>query len=178
MPTNSRAETAHTQVPGRHRKARLTTPWALADLVQVASDKAEGEPFAILIVQPAEDGATSGTHVVNVLERTLRSSDLFANIGINRYAILLSGAGRYDAGRVAHRLRSALPNVELGVAAFPQDGLSFGELVSSALAALRPAQGVRPGRQVHPAQNALSGGNDGLETRSVVSSFDEDRSAA
>jgi hypothetical protein len=121
----------------RHRSGRLATPWYLAQRCQDECDREDDASFAVLIVQPAEDAGLDDTQIVDALAGGLRRADVVAELGVNRYAVLLSGAGRYDAGRAAARIRFSLPRVEIGVAAFPQDGASLGELVSSALATLR-----------------------------------------
>ena len=73
----------------------------------------------------------------STLSGGLRRADVVAEIGTRRYAVMLAGAGRYDAGRAAHRLRVSLPGVEIGIAAYPQDGANLGELISFALDTLR-----------------------------------------
>ena len=138
MPTDSRDERTDKQVPGRHRTARLATPWTFADRITVELEKAEGAQFALLIVQIAAGMAESSMQVFGELGRPRNHIDLVTQIGVNRYAFLLPGAGRYDAGLAAHRMKAALPDARAGIAVYPQDGADFSELVSSALAALRP----------------------------------------
>ena len=123
--------------PTRRKSGRLATPWYLARRCQDECDRADDASFALLIVQPAEDAGLDDTQLVDALAGGLRRADVVAELGVNRYAVLLSGAGRYDAGRTASRIRFSLPRVEIGVAAFPQDGANLGELVSSALTTLR-----------------------------------------
>ena len=153
MPSNSRDERTDTQVPGRHRTARLVTPWTFADRINVECEKAEGAPFALLVVQIADGAARSSMQVFDELERPRNRIDLVTQIGVNRYAFLLTGAGRYDAGLAAHRLKAGLPDARAGVVVYPEDGADLGELVSSALAALRPPT-LRGGY-------LISGGNSG-----------------
>jgi GGDEF domain-containing protein len=71
-----------------------------------------------------------------VLSDGLRRADIVAELGTNRYAVLLAGAGGYDAGRVASRIRLSTPS-EVGVAVFPKDGDSLADLVMAALATMR-----------------------------------------
>ena len=120
-----------------HRNARLATPWYLAERCQDECDKEGDAPFAVLIVQHAQDSAVDETQVVEALLGGLRRADVVAEIGIRRYMVMLGGAGRYDAGRAAQRVRVSLPGVEIGIAAYPQDGANLGELVSLALDTLR-----------------------------------------
>ena len=47
--------------------------------------------------------------------------------------ILLPGAGAYDAGRVAARIRQQVSRLDIGIAVHPQDGSSLSELVVAAL---------------------------------------------
>ncbi len=123
--------------PVHHGNARLATPWYLAERCQDECDREGDASFAMLIVQHPQDSAVDETQVVEALSGGLRRADVVAEIGVRRYAVLLAGAGRYDAGRVAYRMRASLPGVEIGIATYPQDGASLGELVSLALDTLR-----------------------------------------
>lgn len=123
--------------PVHHGNARLATPWYLAERCQDECDREDDASFALLIVQHPQDSAVDETQVVEALSGGLRRDDVVAEIGIRRYAVLLAGAGRYDAGRAAYRVRVSLPGVEIGIAAYPQDGANLGELVSLALDTLR-----------------------------------------
>ncbi len=117
--------------------AMLVTPWHLANRCQDECDREDDASFAVLIVQHAQDSAVDETQVVEALSGKLRRDDVVAEIGTRRYAVLLAGAGRYDAGRAAYRVRGSLPGVEIGIATYPQDGANLGELVSLALDTLR-----------------------------------------
>ncbi len=115
----------------------LATSSYIAERCQDECDRGDDASFAVLIVQRAQDSAADETQVVEALSGNLRRADVVAEIGTGRYAVLLAGAGRYDAGRVAYRLRASLTGVEIGIAAYPQDGANLGELVSTALRAGR-----------------------------------------
>ena len=123
--------------PVHQGNARLATPSYLAERCQDECDRGDDASFAVLIVQHAQDSALDETQVVEALSGGLRRADVVAEIGTRRYAVMLAGAGRYDAGRAAHRLRVSLPGVEIGIAAYPQDGANLGELISFALDTLR-----------------------------------------
>ena len=123
--------------PVHHGNAKLATPWYLAERCQDERDRADDASYVVLIVQPAQVSSVDETHIVETLLAGLRRADVVAEIGVRRYAVLLAGAGRYDAGRAASRIRVSLPGVEIGIAAYPQDGANLGELVSLALETLR-----------------------------------------
>ena len=130
---SDRAAATNAERPVLQGNARLASPWYLAQRCQSECDNEDNASFAVLIVQPAEDTAMDDAQIVDVLTGGLRRADVVAELGTGRFAVLLSGAGGYDAGRVASRIRLSLPHVEIGIAVFSQDGANLGELVSSAL---------------------------------------------
>ncbi len=112
----------------------LSTPWHLAQRCEDECNREDDSSFALLVVEPSGDAADDG-RVPEALKKGLRRADIVAELGTNRYAVLLSGAGRYDAGRVMARVRQSIP-ADIGVAVFPQDGASLAELVMAALATM------------------------------------------
>ncbi len=132
--------------PVSHKNARLATPWYLAERCQKECEREDDAPFAVLIVQYVQDSVADETQVVEALSGGLRRADVIAEIGIRRYAVFLAGAGRYDAGRAAYRVRVSLPGVEIGIAAYPQDGANLGDLVSFALGTLRVSSNSSEGK--------------------------------
>lgn len=118
----------------RPRTASISTPWQLAQRCEDECARDEESSFALLVVEPGQDAAHAG-RIPEVLSNGLRRADVVAELGTNRYAVLLSGAGRYDAGRVASRIRQSIP-ADIGVAVFPQDGATLAELVMAALASM------------------------------------------
>ncbi len=123
---------SHRSQPG---DAKLSTPWQLAQRCEDECAQENASSFALLVVEPSQD-ATDAGRIPEVMSDGLRRADVVAEIGTNRYAVLLSGAGRYDAGRVASRIRQSIPT-NIGVAVFPQDGADLAELVMAALATMR-----------------------------------------
>ena len=112
------------------RNAQLAEPWYLAERCNLECGRANAPPLALLVV---EAGRATGEQAADWLPQGLRRGDVVAHFGGGRFAILLPGAGAYDAGRVAARIRQRDPRVEIGVAAYPQDGSNLGELVIAAL---------------------------------------------
>jgi len=124
-------ETPARSGPARDRRnAGLAEPWYLAERCNLECEHADALPLALLIV---ETGSNSGEPPADWLPQGLRRGDVVAYFGGGRYAILLPGAGAYDAGRVAARIRQRLSRVDIGVAVHPQDGGNLGELVVAAL---------------------------------------------
>ena len=119
--------------PGKARPktARISTPWQLAQRCEDECARDEESSFALLVVEPGQDA--DGERILEAMSNGLRRADVVSELGTNRYGVLLSGAGRYDAGRVASRIRQSIP-ADIGVAVFPQDGANLAELVMAALA--------------------------------------------
>lgn len=125
----------------RPARARITTPWHLAQRCARVCGSEDDTSFALLVVELSPTTPEDG-RIPEILHRGLRRGDLVAQFGENRYAVLLTGAGRYDAGRVASRIRLARP-ADIGVAIFPHDGANLAELVIAAHEVMdRAAQGA------------------------------------
>jgi len=136
---------------------------------------AAGRPFAVLMMDldgfktfndtrghPAGDAFLADT--AHRMRRTIRDDDAIYRYGGDEFAVILPGASRALAHKIAERLRSAVraadvatggPSVGLsaGVARFPDDGGTNDELVRAADAALylakpssRARSGARPTR--------------------------------
>ena len=117
--------------PARDRRnAGLAEPWYLAERCNLECGRADALSLALIVV---ETGSNSGEPLADWLPQGLRRGDVVSHFGGGRYAILLPGAGAYDAGRVAARIRQRVSRVDIGVAVHPQDGSNLGELVIAAL---------------------------------------------
>lgn len=108
----------------------LAEPWYLAERCNRECSRGGETSLALLIVEtaPAEE-----PDLAEWLSQTVRQGDAVAHFGGGRYAVLLLGAGGYDAGRVAARIRERAASVDIGIAVYPQDGINLSELVVSAL---------------------------------------------
>jgi len=88
--------------------------------------------------------------VSGLLHRWKRSSDLLARIGGEEFALILPGAEREQALRVVERLREKVGEglaespvrltMSMGVAAYPDDGLSLEEVLHAADIAMYAAK--------------------------------------
>lgn len=112
------------------RSAQLAEPWNLAERCNLECGRTDVPSLALLVV---EIGSAKREQAVDWLSQGLRRDDLVAHLGGGRYAILLPGAGAYDAGRVAARIRQHVPGVDIGIGVHPQDGSNLSELVVAAL---------------------------------------------
>ena len=112
------------------RRAQMAEPWYLAERCKLECGRADAPSLALLVVETV---SAAGEQVADWLPHGLRRGDMVAHFGGGRFGILLPGAGAYDAGRVAARIRQRDSRVAIGVAAYPQDGSSLSELVVSAL---------------------------------------------
>ncbi len=110
--------------------AQLAEPWYLVERCKLECGRPDAPSLALLVV---ETGSMTGAQLADWLPQNLRRGDVVAHFGGGRYAILLPGAGAYDAGRVAARIRQRDSRVDIGLAAYPQDGSSLSELVVAAL---------------------------------------------
>ncbi len=110
--------------------AQLAEPWYLAERCKLECGRSDASPLALLII---ETGSPAEEHAVDWLAQGLRRGDVVAHLGGGRYAILLPGAGAYDAGKVAARIRQSLAHLDIGIAVHPQDGSNLSELVVAAL---------------------------------------------
>ncbi len=112
------------------RNAQFAEPWYLAERCKLECGRAEGTPLALLVV---EARLAIGAQAADWLPRGLRRGDVVTHFGGGRYAILLPGAGAYDAGRVAARIRQRDSRLDIGIAVHPQDGSNLSDLVGAAL---------------------------------------------
>ncbi len=108
----------------------LAEPWYLAERCNRECSRGGETSLALLIVETA---LSEDASLAQWLAQTVRQEDAVAHFGGGRYAVLLLGAGGYDAGRVAARIRERAPRVDIGVAVYPQDGGDLSELVVAAL---------------------------------------------
>ena len=117
----------------------LAEPWYLAERCNRKCSRRRETPLALLIIETA---SVEDTSLAQWLARTVRKADVVAHLGGGRYVVMLVGAGGYDAGRVAARIRERAPHVDIGVAVFPQDGGNLSDLVVAALRELPGPFGV------------------------------------
>ncbi len=118
-----------------------------------AQSQTGGHPFALLLVDVdhlgdlnARFGSDRGDdvlrHVAGILRASTRHSDVVARLAADDFGVLLVGAGRGDARHVGGRIRRAIEmfrfaeedgplpvTASIGVACFPADGGSPGELL-------------------------------------------------
>jgi hypothetical protein len=122
------------------RDAGLVTGWYLAQRCEEECYRAERyeRPLALIIVepQPGSDRRAVRGWIGEWLIVGVRMADIAAYLGAERYAILLPETDRARAAKLANRLRASVQQARTGVAAFPQDGHNFGELVAFAKSAL------------------------------------------
>ena len=134
------------------------------------------------------DGGDACLRVVaRAIEAGLRPGDLASRIGGEEFVVLLPGTGPKGAWLVAERLRARIADIPMpggvpltasvGIAAFPEHGLSVGDAVHAADAAMyeaktwaRPQRGVRPaGRpRAHRRRGARVGRPRRLRVASVL----------
>jgi len=114
----------------RHARADtgLAEPWYFAERCALEVERGLALAFLVVETAPARD-----VTVGEWLPKGLRRGDVITHFGGGRYAILLPGAGAYDAGRVAARIRTRSAKIDIGVAIFPQDGSDMSELVVAAI---------------------------------------------
>ena len=142
--------------------AMLATSTAARSSRQVATvsefeDRLESEvdrarryqrPLALVMARFTGTADAITTHIER-LGHHLRRMDLLAEYGVDEIAIVLPEAGGVAAEVVAARARQAGGlEVQIGIAVFPADGSSIGELISAASARRRGALGPRPAEQV------------------------------
>lgn len=122
-----------------------------------------GQELAIVMVEPdrfeewcAQQGELRGSVVLKelaaLLAQQVRSFDLMARIGENRFMVVLPQTARGGAIEVAERMRAAVAEhtfsaaapgaitVSLGVSAFPQEGSEVAALTATAERALARAR--------------------------------------
>jgi two-component system response regulator AtoC len=105
-------------------------------------------PLALVMARFTGSADAITTHIERLGEH-LRRMDLLAEYGADDIAIVLPEAGLAAAEVVAARAREAGGlEVQIGIAVFPTDGSSTGELISAASARRRGALGPRPAEQV------------------------------
>jgi diguanylate cyclase (GGDEF)-like protein len=114
----------------------------------------DAEPLALLIVDLDDFKTINDDHghpigdavLRQTAERArgvLRSTDLFARIGGDEFAVIAPGAHGDGAGRLAEAIRTAIaiddpssrvpsPNASVGLALYPEDGREFEELMRAA----------------------------------------------
>ncbi|MEX2247902.1 MAG: hypothetical protein WEC75_14605 [Dehalococcoidia bacterium] len=93
-----------------------------------------GKDLSLLVVQlkPGPNDWATEAWLADWLARNIRGTDLAGRAGSGRFVVLLTET---SAGRVPgliHRMGEKLEAVELGVAAFPDDGTTFAELIAFA----------------------------------------------
>lgn len=96
-----------------------------------------------------QEGDAALRHVARVVSAGLRQNDLAARYGGEEFALVLRGIGKTDAEAVADRLRRSVADqpcprgpltVSMGVAEFPADGDTPGEVIERADKALYHAK--------------------------------------
>jgi DNA-binding NtrC family response regulator/pSer/pThr/pTyr-binding forkhead associated (FHA) protein len=105
-------------------------------------------PLALLMVRiEGEPGARDAA--VDRVAAAMRKMDTLAEYAPDEYAVIapeLDGsAARALAGKLAGEVRAASATARTGLASFPEDAATAGELVSQARASLRRARAARPG---------------------------------
>lgn len=124
--------------------------------------RSTGKPLAVIMIDVDHFKRVNDTrghlagdallrHVAQSVARTLRRSDLVARYGGEEFAVLLAGADRAAAGRIAETLRSAIESapleaplpslplratISLGVASLPENGRHEAEVLEAADRAL------------------------------------------
>ncbi|CAN5655189.1 hypothetical protein BH11MYX1_BH11MYX1_49890 [soil metagenome] len=129
---------------------QIATITELEDRLDSEVDRARRYQRPLSLVMARFTGSTDAitTHIER-LGGHLRRMDLLAEYGADEIAIVLPEADVAAAEVVAARTRAAGGlDVQLGIAVFPADGSSTGELISAASARRRGALGPRPAEQV------------------------------
>ena len=129
---------------------QIATISELEDRLASEVDRARRYQRPLALVMARFTGSTDAitTHIERLGEH-LRRMDLLAEYGADDIAVVLPEAGLAAAEAVAARAREAGGlDVQIGIAVFPTDGSSTGELISAASARRRGALGPRPAEQV------------------------------
>ena len=100
-----------------------------------------GRPLSIALFEPAADSDawTVAEDVAPILQDRLRMADLPGYLGNARYILVMPETDLAGAQMAVKRFRKDDPDLQGGVAAFPQDGLTFDQLYD--VAARRLASG-------------------------------------
>jgi len=125
---------------------QVATTDELDDRLESEVDRAHRYHRALALVMARFHGtADAVTAHVDRLGGQLRRMDLLAEYGADEIAIVLPETERAAAEIVAARVaRAGDLQVHIGIAVFPADGSSPGELISAARDRLRGVRGVRP----------------------------------
>lgn len=125
----------------------------------VEASAADGEPFAVVIadIDDFKDlndrkGHVAGDDALRLVGRTLsggvRPADTVYRLGGEEFGVLLPGTTRSNARTVCRRLQRQLANtpmewrltVSIGIATYPEDGATLGDIMAAADAALYEAK--------------------------------------
>jgi two-component system, NtrC family, response regulator AtoC len=104
-----------------------------------AEARATGRALAVARVRLPEE--VTGRRLLEALEGLLGPRDIVANYAPGEHEIMLRNKDRQDATTILAKLKQALPSIEVGFAAHPEDGLGAQALLD------------RAGRQAAPKQS-------------------------
>lgn len=116
----------------------LVTQWYIAKRCLEEGYRSERyeRPLALLLFEPESesDSAIVERQVGAWVREELRVTDIPARLSGGRYAVLLVETNLDEATIIAGRLRAAVRNVRIGLSHFPEDGMTFDELIAAATA--------------------------------------------
>jgi len=129
---------------------QIATITELEDRLDSEVDRARRYQRSLSLVMVRFTGSADAITIhIERLGGHLRRMDLLAEYGADEIALVLPEAGLEAAEVVAARAREAGGlDVQIGIAVFPADGSSSGELISAASARRRGAFGPRPAERV------------------------------
>jgi len=97
----------------------------------------DGTPITLVCVRPDAD---KSHQLARRLKAALRSYDLIGSLDDGRIAVAIINSGRAQRGLVTVRLQDALGETpEMGVACFPEDGITFESVLQRAESRTEPA---------------------------------------
>ena len=114
----------------------LVTQWYITTrcLEECYRSERYDRPLALLLMEPeSESDSTVVRRQVGAWVREeLRVTDIPARLNGGRYAVLLVETNLDEATIIAGRLRAAVRSVRIGLSHFPDDGMTFDELIAAA----------------------------------------------
>lgn len=102
-------------------------------------------PLALLVTEPSvsSNGAVVGDQLADWLRRHLRNADLAGYLGHGRYAVVMPETGAEGAVTVERRLRDGVPDADVALAHYPDDGSGYDDIYGVAAARLTSMNGRR-----------------------------------